>query len=130
MRRLTRREIANFGYNTQQALSFFQDGREYATQNIDPDVDDATRTAIQKELDDAIYILMMVLDGVTDALANDSERIHFRVVAQHVRQGESDDDTVISEVDLANGDGMCTGYHGWIDWDFGSSPVVEAEADS
>ena len=73
---------------------------------------------------------MMVLDGVTDALANDSERIDCRVVAQHVRQGESDDDTVISEVDLANGDGMCTGYHGWIDWDFGSSPVVEAEADS
>ncbi|MCH2402162.1 MAG: hypothetical protein MK364_23795, partial [Pirellulales bacterium] len=48
VRRLTRREIANFGYNTQQALSFFQDGRDYATQNIDPDVDDATRTAIQK----------------------------------------------------------------------------------
>ncbi len=73
---------------------------------------------------------MIVLAGVTDALANDSERIDCRVVAQHVRQGESDDDTVISEVDLANGDGMCTGYHGWIDWDFGSSPIVEAEADS
>ena len=73
---------------------------------------------------------MMVLDGVTDALANDSERIHCRVVAQHVRQDESDDDTVISEVDLADGDGMCTGYHRWIDSYFGSSPFVEAEADS
>ena len=48
MRRLTRQEIANGGYNTQQASSSFQDGRDYATQNIDPDVDDATRTAIQK----------------------------------------------------------------------------------
>ena len=73
---------------------------------------------------------MIVLAGVTGALANDSERIHFRVVAQHIQQGESDDDTVISEVDLADGDGMCTGYHRWIDSDFGSSPVVEAEADS
>ena len=81
MRCLTRREIANCGYNTQQASSFFQDGRDYATQNIDPDVDDATRAAIQKETDDAIYSLIMVLDGVTDALANDSERIDCRVVA-------------------------------------------------
>ena len=71
-----------------------------------------------------------MLDGVTGALANDSERIHFHVVAQHIQQGESDDDTVISEVDLADGDGMCTGYHRWIDSDFGSSRFVEAEADS
>ena len=73
---------------------------------------------------------MIVLDGVTGALANDFEPIHFHVIAQHVQQGESDDDTVISEVDLADGDGMYTGYHRWIDSDFGSSPVVEAEADS
>ena len=66
---------------------------------------------------------------INDVPSSSDGAVHFRVVAQHVRQGESDDDTVISEVDLANGDGMCAGYHGWIDSDFGSSPVVEAEAD-
>ncbi len=116
----------------QHAAGFilFKDVRDYAAQNIDPDVDDATRTAVKKGIDDAVYGLMMVLDGVTGALSNDSERIQFRVVAQHVRQDNSDDDSVISEVNLANGDGMCMGYHGWLDSDFGSSPIVELDTDS
>lgn len=73
----------------QHAAGFilFKDVRDYAAQNIDPDADDATRTAVKKGIDDVVYGLMMVLDGVTGALSNHSERIQFRVVAQHVVYG-------------------------------------------
>jgi hypothetical protein len=36
------------------------------------------------------------------------------------------DGQLVESLDLRDGDGMCMGYHGWIDGDFGSDPVVES----
>lgn len=42
---------------------------------------------------------------------------------QNVRKEQNGDSAVIDELDLANGDGMCLGYHGWREGDFGADPV-------
>ena len=36
----------------------------------------------------------------------------------------SDNGGVVSEVNLRTGDGMCMGYHGWLEGDFGKHPVA------
>jgi hypothetical protein len=40
---------------------------------------------------------------------------------------DGDSQQTISDCDLADGDGMCMGFHGWRDGDFGQNPVVESE---
>jgi len=111
----------------QHAVGFivFEDIRRYALDKIDPHLAPEVHQAVQKGIDDAVYGLMMVIDGVTGALSNDSERVELSVVARHVmkdKQGVSG--AVINELDLASGDGMCMGYHGWLKGDFGTAPVV------
>lgn len=109
---------------------FFEDVRRYALNEIDPNLAPEVRRAIEKGIDDAVYGLMMVLDGVTGALANDSERVELTVVAQHVRKNEKGESAaVLNEIDLAKGDGMCMGYHGWLQGDFGSDPVATPKAE-
>ena len=110
----------------QHAAGFilFQDMREYATQENDPALNEKTRAAVQKGIDDAVYCLMMVLDGVTGGLTNERQRVNLRV---KVELTNCDSQKTISEVDLADGDGMCMGYHGWRDGDFGEAPLVDAE---
>ena len=31
---------------------------------------------------------------------------------------------VVAELELSDGDGMCMGYHGWLEGDFGEDPVA------
>jgi hypothetical protein len=33
---------------------------------------------------------------------------------------------LLLEVDLRQGDGMCMGYHGWLEGDYGKHPVAVA----
>jgi hypothetical protein len=35
----------------------------------------------------------------------------------------------IAAVNLADGDGICMGYHGWCEGDFGEDPVVTEQPD-
>ncbi len=110
----------------QHAVGFilFRDVRDYALKQIDTSLTDNEKLAAEKAINDAVYGLMMVLDGVTGALANESLRVTVRVVAELV-EDESDD--VIASLDLMDGDGMCMGYHGWIKNDFGDPPPFIAE---
>jgi hypothetical protein len=66
---------------------------------------------------------MMVIDGVTGGLGNSEYQVHMqtRVCLAHKGSGE-----IIQSLDLAKGDGMCLGYHGWLQGDFGKDPVVDA----
>jgi hypothetical protein len=109
----------------QHAAGFilFEDMRRYASERIDPNLSPEVRAAVQRGIDDAVYGLMMIIDGVTGALSNATERVELRVVARHVCTQADGDESVITELDLAEGDGMCMGFHGWKDGDFGSSPV-------
>ena len=110
----------------QHAAGFilFEDVRRYAMEQIDPAASAEAREAVEKGIDAATYGLMMVLDGVSGALSNASTRVELRVVARLVESGKSGDESVLAEVDLADGDGMCMGYHGWLEGDFGEVPVV------
>jgi hypothetical protein len=98
--------------------------RRYAIDQIDPSLDPQVRRAIQKGIDDAVYGLMMIIDGVNGALSNDTERVQLRVVARHLRREDSGREDVINEMDLGEGDGMCMGYHAWKQGDFGAHPLV------
>ena len=106
-----------------------EDIRRYAFKEMDPSLAPEVRQAVQKGIDDAVYGLMMVIDGVTGALSNDSEQVELSIVARHVRKGQKGDSAVINELDLARGDGMCMGYHGWLKGDFGADPVATPKAE-
>ena len=110
----------------QHAAGFilFQDMREYALSQIDPDLSAAANIAARKAIDDSVYGLMMILDGVTGGLANQRNRVNLRVAVELL---DCDSQQTVSAIDLADGDGMCMGYHGWREGDFGETPLVSPE---
>jgi hypothetical protein len=109
----------------QHAAGFilFEDVRRYAREQIDPSVKGKARAAAEKGIDDALYGLMGVIDGVTGRLANEKHAVYLNFVVQLVSRGKSKD-RVLQEIDLQHGDGMRMGIHGWIEGDFGKHPVA------
>ena len=105
----------------QHAIGFIlcQDVRVYAMQKIDQTLSDEAKGAASKSIDDALYGLMMVLDGITGALKNDDERVQLRVNAELISSANGE---VVQSLDLMDGDGMCMGYHDWIENDYGNPP--------
>lgn len=110
----------------QHAAGFivFEDVRRFAMERIDPTVSDETRAAVQKGIDDAVYGLMMVIDGVSGGISNASLTVYIDFIVRLVTRGESEAGRVQSEVDLRRGDGMCMGYHGWREGDFGNHLIA------
>ena len=104
----------------------FQDMRDYAIQQIDESLDADSRAAAMKGIDDAVYGLMMILDGVTGALTNDSQRVNLRVAAEFI---DCNNDETILSLDLMDGDGMCMGYHGWLENEYGDTRPFVADED-
>jgi hypothetical protein len=82
--------------------------------------------AAKKGIDDAVYGLMMVIDGVSGGIANANHKVFIDFVVRLATVEQSTRDDLLSEVDLRQGDGMCMGYHGWLDGDFGKYPVAVA----
>jgi hypothetical protein len=82
------------------------------------------RAAVQRGIDDAVYGLMMVIDGVAGGLRNASHTVYIDFIARFAARDDSEAGQVLSEVDLRHGDGMCMGYHGWLEGDFGKTPVA------
>jgi len=108
----------------QHAAGFvlFRDIRAYAMGRLDPNLDKRTREVAVRAIDDALYGLMMVADGVTGALRNGAEAVELSLVATfHDREG------CVAQLNLCEGDGMCMGFHGWMNGDFGANPPFEAE---
>lgn len=108
----------------QHAAGFilFQDSRAYAIERIDPRLDAKARAAVVKGIDDALYGLMMIVDGVSGQLKNDSEQVSLALLVRHTRRSSSGDSAILNELDLQDGDGMCMGIHGWREGDFGAFP--------
>jgi hypothetical protein len=105
---------------------FFEDVRRYAVESIEPNVSDEARAAAKKAIDDAVYGLMMVIDGVSGGISNEKYNVFVDFVVRLAERHDSIDDGVMSEVDLRHGDGMCMGYHGWLKGDYGKHPVAVA----
>lgn len=109
----------------QHAAGFIltEDVRRYATDRIDSSLPEDVREAVLKGIDDALYGLMQVIDGVSGVLSNSDHRVELKVVAEQNRSDENR--STAYELDLRDGDGMCTGYHGWVQGDFGEDPVAK-----
>lgn len=110
----------------QHAAGFilFEDVRRYAMERVEPGLSAEAVAAAKKGIDDAVYGLMMVIDGVSGAISNDKYNVFIDFVVRLTKRHDSKDDGVVSEVDLRRGDGMCMGYHGWLEGDYGEDPVA------
>jgi hypothetical protein len=110
----------------QHAAGFilFEGVRPYAMERVDPALTGEARAAVQKGIDDAVYGLMMVIDGVTGGLSNSSHTVSIDFIVRLAARRVSESGDMLSEVDLRHGDGMCMGYHGWLEGDFGNHPVA------
>lgn len=110
----------------QHAAGFiiFEDARRYAMDLVDPGLDDDARAAAQKGIDDAIYGLMMIINGVTGSLRNQNHEVRIDFIARLLARSEAGEDQVLSDIDLRYGDGMCMGYHHWMAGNFGDDPVA------
>jgi hypothetical protein len=65
---------------------------------------------------------MMVADGVSGGLANETHRVGLSVTVRLEEKGK-----VVERLDLADGAGVCMAFHGWKDGDFGSTPLLATE---
>lgn len=99
----------------------FEDMRNYALERLQPNATPDVRAAAVKAVDDAVYGLMMLIDGVSGAISNDTHTVELSVT---VRLRDRKTKGVIAELDLSEGDGMCMGYHDWIDGHFGEDLVA------
>jgi len=109
---------------------FFEDVRRYAMERINPALTAEARAAVVKGIDDAVYGLMMVIDGVTGGVSNASHTVYIDFIVRLAARGDSKSGGVLSELDLRQGDGMCLGYHGWVEGDFGKNPVAVPRLDA
>lgn len=110
----------------QHAAGFiiFEDVRRYAMERINLALPDDVRAAVQKGIDDAVYGLMMVIEGASGGLSNATQTVYIDFIARLAKRGNAGDVAVLSEIDLRQGDGMCMGFHGWLEADFGQYPVA------
>jgi hypothetical protein len=109
----------------QHAAGFivFEDARRYALARLDPTLDDRAREAAARAIDDSLYGVMMIADGVTGALRSEEHRVQLRLTVE--LSGLVDGkETVEQRLDLRDGDGVCMGFHGWRGGDFGSAPIA------
>ena len=67
---------------------------------------------------------------MTGGLSNASHTVYIDFIARLAVRGDSGNGGVLSEVDLRQGDGMCMGYHGWLEGDFGNHSVAVPKSDS
>jgi hypothetical protein len=70
---------------------------------------------------------MMVLDGVTGAIANDEQQVELGVKVRLVQRKSG---VVVAEQDIIAGDEMCIGYHGWLEGDYGDVPIALSKDES
>ena len=116
-----RRELELWIQNA-AGLILIEDVRNYAIEQLESNLASDARTAALQAIDHAIYGMLMVIDGVSGELANAQHRVGLAVAAQLT---ELDSEKTIAEVNLADGDGMCIGYHQWLQGDFGRQSPIE-----
>lgn len=79
------------------------------------------RPEMEELLDGALYAVLQVLDGVTDHVGNDNLKVEFVLSA---RLRDKANRSVVDEIELGpNGEGLCMGFHGWVEGDFGDTPT-------
>src|SRR5262245_1598097 len=107
--------IASCGFKHAAGFILFEDMRGYAIDQLDPSLNEAARKAALKAINDTVYGLMMILDGVSGDLANAEHSV--RLQAKVCLKSKSDEP--IASIDLFHGDGMFMGFPMWRQGDFG-----------
>src|SRR6185437_10706531 len=107
-------------------FTLMENVRQEAIRQLSPTLSDGERAAAIDAIDATIYQLMTLIDGVSGGLRNDEYSIDLRMLVQ-LRRRNSDDNTnvVVKQMDLRDGDGMSIGVHGWMEGDYGRTPVVD-----
>ena len=103
-------------------LIIFEDVRNYAIEQLEDGLSAKAKAVALKAIDDAVYGMMMIIDGVSGSIQNEKHRVNLSVSVQLT---DLDTDESLTELNLADGDGMCMGFHGWKEDDFGSNPPME-----
>ena len=103
-------------------LIIFEDVRNYAIEQLEAGLSEDARAAALKAIDDSVYGIMRIIDGVSGSLENEKHRVNLSVSVLLI---DLDTDEAVTEIELADGDGMCMGFHGWKDGDFGVHPPME-----
>ena len=106
----------------QHAAGFlvFENIRKYALDKINPETDEHSKAQIVKGINDAIYGLMMQMDGVFDPLENEEYRLELQSNIVLFKNDEA-----IEVINTLDGDGMCMAYHDWLEGDFGGDKIIE-----
>lgn len=99
---------------------FFERVRAAGLATLAPDAPEAIRAAVELAVDATTYALMMQIDGVSGGLRGAEAQIALTFGVDLLKN-----DAVVATVDLRNGDGMCMGFHSWVDGDFGDDAVVQ-----
>jgi len=99
---------------------FFEKVRAAGLATLAPDAPEEIRAAVELAVDATTYALMMQIDGVSGGLRGGDSKVALTFGVDLIKN-----DAVVAKVDLRDGDGMCMGFHLWIDGDFGSDAVVE-----
>jgi hypothetical protein len=97
----------------------FEDVRGYALEQLGK-LSASERAVAQRAVDHALYGVMMVADGVTGQLMGPPG-----TVSVHLSVRFEPTKGPVEQLDLFEGDGMCMGYHAWMEGDWGKDPVVE-----
>ncbi len=84
--------------------------RDYAFRNIPASADPMTQEIAKKCALDAIYGLLMILDGIPSNNIDEDTKVTYSLTAQVTRVGQT-----VERVELApEGDGLCMGYSEWV----------------
>lgn len=85
--------------------------RDYALARIPASASPAEHEVATKAALDAIYGMMMLLDGVAESKIDETHTIRYALVARVFASGQRE---AIEQFELApEGDGLCLGFHGW-----------------
>ena len=97
----------------------FENIRKSAISKIPSEADNTLREAHLIAIDNTIYGMMMQMDGIFGSLENENYCLDLQTNIVLYKDGE-----VVEELNTLEGDGMCMGFHGWIENDFGSNEIV------
>jgi hypothetical protein len=100
-------------------LIFFEKVRAAGLATLQATAPDETRAAVELAVDAMMYALMMQIDGVSGGLRGGGLELELSFGVHLTRGGRP-----VGKLDLRQGDGMCMGFHSWIEGDFGEEAVV------
>ena len=98
--------------------TLIRDVRDYARERTDPKLSTEAKAAADKAIDDALYGLMMVLDGVPEPFKNGR---YFVALESEIVLYDGESEAIRTDFF----EGFCMGYHGWVEGDFGEDPITE-----